>query len=252
MFDRRVYHVLFALLILPLSGCASLQYSAEPIEARVVDAETKQPLEGVIITANWQLEEGTFGGNVQAGQLSVMETTTDKEGKFRFPGWGPLKVAKGHLVNRDPQLLLFKSGYESLGLENKYSSDRELRLRSVRKSDWNGKTIVLRPFKMVLEALREHYKKDALYQELYPEHDPIPGTLEEEYAKHLSFLHTSISSILDDGECNWKKIPRLIVAMDKQEKIFRSRNIYSPLYSIDDLPNGKCGSARDFFRGFMQ
>lgn len=135
-------------LMSTLPACAgSLTYSAEPIHAQVIDADTQQPLKGVVVTANWQLEEGTFGGNVPAGQLMVMESVTDNEGKFSFPAWGPKKAVKGHLVSDDPQLLLFKSGYEYQRLNNPYSSDRELRLRPVRRSVWNGRAIVLKPFK---------------------------------------------------------------------------------------------------------
>lgn len=63
---------LAALCLAAVPACATpIRYSAEPIEAWVVDAETKQPLDGVVVTANWQLKEGTFGGSVQVGQLMV-------------------------------------------------------------------------------------------------------------------------------------------------------------------------------------
>lgn len=220
---RKVHCLCFVLACLAaLPACATpLRYSAEPIEATVIDAETKQPLEGVVVTANWQLEEGTFGGNVQAGQLMVMEAVTDKDGKFRFPGWGPTTVWRGHLVNDDPQLLLFKSGYEHERLFNdiRWSAYREHVLKPVRRSDWSGKAIALKPFR---------------------------GSLEE-YARHLSFLHTSINSILYRDKCAWKKIPRMVVALDEQKKFFRDNNILSSLYSIEQLSNKECGSPAEFF-----
>ena len=45
---------LAVLCLLPLSACGET-YSAEAIEAWVVDAETGQPIEGVVVAANWQL-----------------------------------------------------------------------------------------------------------------------------------------------------------------------------------------------------
>ena len=121
MSDRYVYRLLFALLILPLSGCASLQYSAEPIEAWVVDAETKRPLEGAIVVAHWELKGGLEGGNIQ-GQIMVMESVTDKAGRFYFPAWGPTwHIASpwwGYLSDSDPELLLFKSGYGYVSVSN--------------------------------------------------------------------------------------------------------------------------------------
>ena len=209
--------------LLPLAACANtLTYSAEPITAQVIDADTQQPIKGVVVTANWQLEEGTFGGNVPAGQLMVMESVTDNEGKFSFPAWGPKRAPKGHLVADDPQLLLFKSGYEYRRLNNPYSSDRELRLRPVRRSVWNGRVIMLKPF----------------------------GGSPDAYAKHLSFMPLSWAYNGDD--CEWKKIPQLVAAVNKQAIAFQRQGIMSDLYtfgSLIPLPgySDKCG-AREYFK----
>jgi hypothetical protein len=78
--------VTLALWALALSACE--RYSADPIEAWVVDASSGAPLEGVIVTANWQ-RTGGFEGSYPKGQMMVMETTTDKKGRFQFSGWGP-------------------------------------------------------------------------------------------------------------------------------------------------------------------
>lgn len=130
-------------VLLGMSGYPS-KYSAEAIEARVIDADTKQPLEGVIVTANWELEDSTFGGNVPVGQLMVMEAVTDKNGRFYFPPWGPKKPPKGGLRNKDPQLLLFKPGYRSRGLVNEFRD--YMYEEPIRRSEWNGKTIELKKF----------------------------------------------------------------------------------------------------------
>ena len=209
------------------SACSDVpkQYAAEAIEARVVDAETKKPLENVVVTANWQLEEGTLGGNRSAGQLMVMEAVTDMNGRFAFPAWGPEWVWKGFLVNEDPQLLLFKSGYEYRRLSNEYSSAPELRTRKVRRSDWNGRTIELKPFK---------------------------GTVQG-YANHLSSFGTSLRFIIDDN-CGWKKIPRMLIAVSQQSDIFYQQGIFA-LYSINrHLPTtntAKCGSIKEFFKSYQ-
>lgn len=128
-----------------LPACASpLMYSAEPIEARVVDAETKKPVEGVVVTANWQLFHSTVGGRVPGSQLMVAETVTDKEGRFAFPAWGPKLALSGYLDNYDPQLLLFKSGYEYRRLGNPVSSVTDH--STTRRSQWNGRTIEMKKF----------------------------------------------------------------------------------------------------------
>jgi len=206
-----------------------MTYRAEPIEAWVVDAETAQPIEGVVVTANWELEIGTVGGNVPVGQLMVVEAVTDQSGRFYFPAWGPKSVppelphplkSPPHLVTRDPQLLLFKSGYRWLELANyplaNYNTD------SLRKSDWNGKTIKMERFK---------------------------GDLKE-YAKHFDFFDPRF--IRED--CNWKNVPKMVLAIDKQRQLFTQNGISTPLLSINSLegmsPRDKqrCGSALEFFQ----
>ena len=188
--------VLALICIMPLSAC-SRTYSAESIEAWVVDADTGQPIEGVVVTANWQLETGSVGGNVAAGQLMVMEAVTDAKGRFFFPAWGPKSTPIGffipfltgpaHLVNRDPQLVLFKSGYKWMEISNypliNYNNE------SLRKSDWNGKTIKLEKFK---------------------------GNLRE-YAEHLSYMTIGLRFM--EQECNWKKTPKMILAIDQQHQV---------------------------------
>lgn len=233
MRDKTVLSLLARVLalacVLPLQACATT-YSAEPIEAWVMDAETGQPVEGVVVTANWELEIGTVGGNVPVGQIMVMEAVTDQMGRLYFPAWGPKTVppempnpmkSPPHLVNRDPQLVLFKSGYKWLELANYPLSD--CNKSSLRKSDWNGKTIRMEKFK---------------------------GDLKE-YASYLSFLRTPMKFVEED--CNWKKPPRMILAVDQQYQLFRKSGIDTGLHIIDSLEGisrsigQKCGSAREFF-----
>ncbi len=220
--------LLLLVIAISLPACAApLQYVIEPMEARVVDATTKQPLERVVVVAHWELEHGTVGGNVPSGQLRVMETVTDKDGRFAFPGFGPETLVNRFLVNRDPRLIIFKPGYEYRGLSNAYTSDRELRTRRERRSDWNGKTIELKPF---------------------------AGTTRE-YAEHLDFMTTSLESVLFE-ECGWKKIPRMVLAVNGQSEIFRKNGLYG-LPSIESLEirysnvRARCGSVKEFFRSYQ-
>lgn len=183
--------VLLALspVFLGMSGYPS-KYSAEAIEARVVDADTKQPLEGVIVTANWELEDSTFAGNVPVGQLMVMEAVTDRNGRFHFPAWGPRKPSKGGLRNKDPQLLLFKPGYRSRGLVNEFRE--RMYEEPVRRSEWSGKTIEMKRFtgtpeewfKMLERSIpsfgrREDYKQSMLLKAILAEENSIPDSIED-------------------------------------------------------------------------
>ncbi len=250
--------LLWIVFCLPLTACAigSLKYSAEPIEAWVVDAETKQPVEGAIVVAQWVLEGGMHWDRV--GTLQIMETMTDQKGRFLFPAWGPLKTRKGRLGSYDPKILIFKSGYEYQGLSNYQDNTPERNFGKyfpMRNSLWNGKTIELKPFKVALEeleAVREQAQKD--YRRQTGQENPylspnlFPRTPMEAYAKHLSFIMTSLRFIEDD--CNWKKTPRMILALQKQTEIFRDAGIIRTFYSVDYLPTNetKCGSSKVFFQ----
>ena len=76
---------------LALNACGSPYYTSDPIEAWVVDADTGQPIEGAVVTANWQLVGFGFDtGGRKLGQLEVMEALTDKNGRFYFPGFTKL------------------------------------------------------------------------------------------------------------------------------------------------------------------
>src|SRR5436309_13574367 len=70
--------------LLPLSACGGMPaYSAAPIEAWVVDADTNEPLAGVTVTANSQLVSGTLArGEIRNGQHMVMDAVTARHGRF--------------------------------------------------------------------------------------------------------------------------------------------------------------------------
>jgi len=105
-------YVTAAVAVLALNACGSPYYTADPIEAWVVDAETDQPIEGAVVTANWQLVAASFDtGGRKLRQLKVMETVTDKNGRFTFPGFTKLNLSLDELRDEDPQILIFKSGY---------------------------------------------------------------------------------------------------------------------------------------------
>lgn len=215
--------LLFWLLIGQLACAGSpLYYSAEAIEAQVVDAETGKPIEGVVVTANWQLFHSTVGGRVPGSQLMVMEAVTNKDGKFSFTAWGSKLALWGYLDNHDPQLLLFKSGYDYKRLTNRVSS--KTNHDSVRRSEWNGKTIEMKSFR---------------------------GT-QEEYVRHLSFLMGGLRFIEDD--CQWKKTPRMLIALQEQADKFKALGIVSDIYRIGYLPTDekKCGSVKEYFRRYQQ
>lgn len=209
-----------------ITGCASLilGFSAEPITATVVDEETKKPLEGVIVVAHWQLVEGGFlDSSVRAGELMVMETLTDANGKFHFPEWGPKYKLLGRMKNDDPQLIIFKPGYEFKSLANEWSSTEIRDYRALRSSDWDGKTIELKVFK---------------------------GTMSE-YNQHLLFLNSDMYfATRGSKNCEWKNTKQMIVAMQELKTEFIGNGIMSDIYFIKEIPVRECGNPAEVFEKY--
>lgn len=220
----------FALTVLP--ACATpVTYSAEPIEAWIIDAGTKQPLEGVIVIAHWVLEGGIHVDRV--GELVILETVTDKNGRFYFSGWGPIRHWKrSRLTNMDPEFLIFKNGYEYQRLANPSTKEAiEGKPYPVHRSVWNGKTIALKSFK---------------------------GT-PEEYAEHVHQLDNDLEWARYGKDCEWKQIPQMLVAIHRLSEQFESQGIKlkgwrggARIRKVTHIgKQDQCGSAAEFFRIYL-
>lgn len=224
---RFLQYIFVVLAVLLLQSCTN-SYSAKPIEAWVIDAETKQPMEGVNVVAVWLLEYGLEGGGSTA--MTIMETVTDKNGRFYFSAWGPKDIPKNlpseaRLKDLDPMLQFFKSGYSGQQLFNK----RDIGSMwghgaSLRSSEWDGKKV---------EMARLH---GAVHTYGFN----LPDFYYIEFGKY----------------CEWKYIPKMIVAVSKEQKRFTEQQIH--FYGLDFtklklLPNqDMCGSAESFFEEYMK
>jgi hypothetical protein len=124
-----------------LTGCTV--YSADPITATVVDADTGAPIEGVNVVAAWELQGGVnYGGIV--GYVNLLETVTDHNGRFSFPAWGPRMASNGKIRLSAPVMLLFKQGYK-YGVFAYNGRSTENAPEDL-KSDWNNRLIPLTKF----------------------------------------------------------------------------------------------------------
>jgi hypothetical protein len=137
------------LVVTALGACGASRYSAEPTQAWVVDKTTGKPIEGVVVVAHWELRWGFEGGSVL--DMKVLEATTDAQGHFSIPGWGPEPIPReagftARMRNNDPGLLFFHPGYLYERLQNSdlRVSNEALDL-PVRKSEHTGKRIALTP-----------------------------------------------------------------------------------------------------------
>jgi hypothetical protein len=123
---------------------------AGPWKGQVVDAETKQPVDEVIVIAVWTTLEA--GEAVFLRHLDSEEVVTGNDGKFNIPA---------KRFTQPPRLYLFKPGHGSWRFqgEDEWSkldpSERRKRyIEADRQLADNGVTIELVPLKSRLERLQ--------------------------------------------------------------------------------------------------
>lgn len=212
-----VYIFVFCSCAWPIQ--ASKTYSAEKISARVLDANSGRPLQGVHIVATWEVMGGLETKVV--GYQKVMEAITDGTGAFTFPAWGPTpKKMLGLITNGAPVLRFFKSGYRFLTLRNPGLIERA---PSPMRSYWNGQTIKLEQF---------------------------IGSLDD-YSLELSLsLGDAIDTILGKEDCVWKEMPKFLWAVDQQSQLFAINKTRWTLGGLDYWDtrsrNSRCGSLKGY------
>jgi len=167
-----------------------LTYSAKPVRGLVVDAGTGQPLDGVIVVAQWILHEP---GKGSWRRLHVLETTTDAKGNFLIAGWGPKDntwYPWTRLLTADPALSFFKRGYTPQFVQNRWVRNEPMRI-----SEWDGKTIKLEKF---------------------------TGT-DQEWKRRLRLLQTALAwgDVMD-----WRQVPRMTLAiLEERERLPKSLRV---------------------------
>ena len=137
------------LLVLATFTCAyGIRYDG-PYSGRVIDADTGAPVEGVVVLGVWNTEKATPAGAVHDFH-DARETVTDKNGDFEIPGMGFMIL--GNVTPMD--VLIFKAGYEHIGMSSWASLKEDLILR--KKIKWEGKKAII-PLKML--SINERKKK---------------------------------------------------------------------------------------------
>ena len=215
-------------IFIPLAAC-TVTYQFTPIEATVVDAETGAPIEGAVVTANWELVKGSFDGERYFGQLEVKETVTDKNGRFYFEGFSKEDSSGAELRQSDPQILIFKAGYEFQPFVNPferyfhdYPGGSWVKKRE-RTAAVNGKTVKLLSMQ-----------------------SPNANMLRRSTA--YFGLNTRLEKLIED--CHWKNIANAIREMDREDRVLREKNIGTSLIARHHLESyeKKCGSIDVVFK----
>ena len=184
-----------ACTMLFLASC-TVNYQFAPIEAWVVDAETGKPIEGAVVTANWELVKGGFDGPRYYGQLEVKETVTDAKGRFFFEGFSKEDSSGAELRESDPQILIFKAGYRFERFTNNYRDGGAGYGAMHRTASVSGKTVRLAKLRMPDEEIGSH------------------GSLHG----RLGFLTKNMPGKSETEKCYWQNIPKMIIETRIHEK----------------------------------
>ena len=219
-----------------LGGCSTV-LSAEPVTARVVDADTGKALAGVVIMAYWELHQGSFTGHAfGCGAIDIEEAVTDADGQFQIPGWGPVSIyGSCDMRGASPQLVLFKPGYDWRGINNDPLDP--IATVTVSSSVWDGKTIELHA------ALDMDLRRADV----------------QSYADKFDNLNVVVGRFIYSG-CNWKKIPNMLRAIYVQEQGFRAAGQVDDTITASLIRNDaaiqkatpECGSPKAFIEGLVK
>jgi hypothetical protein len=136
--------------------------------ARVVDTQSGQPIEGVIVEASWEITNFRDSGSGPLAELVHAEARTDSKGEFTLPAWGPVTMSlHSHirsvvkrLDHSQPHLYFYKRGYHG-SVEKGPEEDRRPFLDQLliegkdrRVAWWDRHTFKLEPNRGSIEERR--------------------------------------------------------------------------------------------------
>jgi hypothetical protein len=79
-----------------------------PIHGRVIDTNTKLPIDHAFVVATWRL--AWFENDIDT--FATEESISDERGNYTIPGWGPRWLfGLGHVGARQPFVYVFSPGY---------------------------------------------------------------------------------------------------------------------------------------------
>jgi len=117
--------ILFVVISLAQTSLAGMLYSKPEFRGRIIDAETKQPIEGTVVVVLYykrSTAEDNPGGT-SAYVTKAKETLTDNKGEFYFPSYHELMLFTEDVPTR---FIFYKPGYlsaEGASLRNAGISD---------------------------------------------------------------------------------------------------------------------------------
>ncbi len=245
------YAVLLVLAVVSIQPAAGMGvYWSPRIEGTIIDATTKAPIEGVIVTASWIMIGFTGHGQFT---LKVSETETSKQGAYTLPAWGPRFYAN-QLRRDQPVIRFFKPGYVPLIIRNNSADhpgleDDTEHMIKVPVTLGDGSTGYR------LYEPEEHQIKFGEKQHTFML-EPFEG-VDAEYVALLttapvSYIN-SLSHLYHGRDCEWKDMPRTFVALHKLRVALEAKNVFPGGIPYVTSVGGQkhCGDANEYFKRFL-
>lgn len=98
------------LLIAGLFSYCSVIHRYDYYHGKVVDLETREPIEGAVVLAVYYTQQYAIGGSKHV-YLDAHEALTNKKGEFRIPSFTYLTFRPFHKFYSWPSFTIFKSEY---------------------------------------------------------------------------------------------------------------------------------------------
>ncbi|RMG02440.1 MAG: hypothetical protein D6726_07520, partial [Nitrospirae bacterium] len=112
---RILTYCLLVVFIFGMASCTKDQcvfFHDKEIRGYVLEAQTGEPIEGAVVVAAWALTQ--VPGEGFGGYARIIETVTDKDGKFVIPSWWSFKPWKlcSVMYGNGAKIIIYKPGYE--------------------------------------------------------------------------------------------------------------------------------------------
>jgi len=145
---RIVTIVLYVVFCVMSAGCVQVVGYEGDYKGRVIDAETGQPISGVVVLGVWYSKTPTPAGSTSHFH-DARETVTDEKGNFTLSGKG-IKI----LSSVEPaNISIYKAGYEYVELGSWESLTYSKILRE--KIKWEGDRAIIPLKKMTMQERRK-------------------------------------------------------------------------------------------------
>ena len=100
MLRKLIVFVVFGLILFSASLTSALP--SGPWKGRIIDIETKEPLEGAVVLAVWMRAYRTPAGD-NTYYYNSKEVLTDKDGRFEIPSYKPINLLPIISYIREPE-----------------------------------------------------------------------------------------------------------------------------------------------------